>query len=70
MGERNKFEINQNYGKFFEYIDDYQFKYIMILKRCGLIDLKRVVMTIGFMKIYMMKVEYYMLLKTLIGINF
>ena len=29
--EENRREIKQNYGKFFEYIDDYQFKYVMDL---------------------------------------
>ena len=30
--EENRREIKQNYGKFFEYIDDYQFKYVMDLE--------------------------------------
>ena len=30
--EENRREIKQNYGNFFEYIDDYQFKYVMDLE--------------------------------------
>ena len=30
--ENNRQEIKENYGKFIEYIDDYQFKYVMDLE--------------------------------------
>ena len=68
-------EISTNYGKFFNTLMIISSNMLWIQMRCGMIKMKRVVFNYWIYEDYMMKValmnlDYFMILKKLIGISF